>query len=408
MNLQFAVLQWGARLHYATPAALEEANMLGALYTDATESVLDNWMGRTAEKVWDGRLARLRARSLPAVIPRNKVHSYPRYTAQKKLVDLVRSDSLAERNYRYRLGSHGLAQQLIRDDFAGCNALYVHACNGTEAIEEAQRRGLFVVLEAVSMPYHKYIEREEHERHDRVFPDPDEEIKRNISFFRDEALMADLVVAASTHVENGLHELGVSPSHTTVVSYGIERGFYDRSPSPEPGRILFVGHVNHLKGVPYLAKAARILESREVDCNVRVVGGYDNGLIERPEFAGPSYVGAVPRSQVKEEFLRADVFVFPTLSDGFGIVLAEAAAAGLPIVSTPNCGDVVEDGHNGFVVPTRDPEALADRIQRLVEDRRLRSEMSSAARDRFCEHFTIQKYTENLAAAIRSRYKRIR
>ncbi|MCS4044595.1 glycosyltransferase involved in cell wall biosynthesis [Salinibacter ruber] len=382
--------------------------MLGALYTDATESVLNNWMGRTVEKMWDGRLARLRARSLPAIIPGNKVHSYPRYTAQKKLVDLVRSDSLAERNYRYRLGSHGLAQQLIRDDFAGCNALYVHACNGTEAIEEAQRRGLFVVLEAVSMPYHKYIEREEYKRHDRVFPDPDEEIKRNISFFRDEALMADLVVAASTHVENGLHELGVSPSHTAVVPYGIERGFYDRSPSPEPGRILFVGHVNYLKGVPYLAKAARILESREVDCNVRVVGGYDDGLIERPEFAGPSYVGAVPRSQVKDEFLRADVFVFPTLSDGFGIVLAEAAAAGLPIVSTPNCGDVVEDEHNGFVVPTRDPEALANRIQRLVENRRLRSEMSLAAHDRFCEHFTIQKYKENLAAAIRSRYERTR
>jgi glycosyltransferase involved in cell wall biosynthesis len=406
MNLQFAVLQWGARLHYATPAALEEAGMLGALYTDATEAVVDGWMGTQMGEILGGPLDRLRARTLPDVIPSCKVHSYPWYTAQKKLADSVRDDSLAERNYRYRLGSHGLAHKLVRDDFGGCNALYVHACNGTEAIKEAKRRGLFVVLEAVSMPYHKHIERNEYERHGRSAPDPTEEIERNISFFRDEALLADLVLAASSHVEEGLHKLGVPPARTAVVPYGIDRNFYDQPPSPTPGQVLFVGHVNYLKGIPYLAEAARLLQERNVDCQVRVVGGYDETLLSRPEFQGPTYAGPVPRNRVKEEFLQADVFVFPTLSDGFGIVLAEAAAAGLPIVSTPNCGDVVDDGKNGFVAPPRDAEALADRIQRIVEDRQLRSAMSSVSRARFRDHFTIQRYKENLATAIRSRYER--
>jgi glycosyltransferase involved in cell wall biosynthesis len=379
--------------------------MLHALYTDATNAMLDHPAGRAASALFGGRLERLRARSIPPIIPDEKVHSYPRYNVQQELSDVLRSDGRAAVNDRWGVGSHGLARKLVSDNFGGANALYVHACNGTEAIRAAKRRGHFVVLEAVSMPYHKYTEQEEYERHGASHPDSPDEIEENIDFFRDEAQMADLVVAASSYVEEGLHRLGVPTEATAVVPYGIEESFYNRKPTPIPGRVLFVGHVNRLKGVPYLAKAARLLAERSVDCDVRVVGNHRSATIDDPDFAGPTYVGPVSREAVREEFLNADVFVFPTLSDGFGIVLAEAAAAGLPIISTSHCGDVVRDGTNGFIVPIRDPEAIADRVEAILGDRNLRSQMGQASRQRFEEHFTIERYTHQLSKAIRSRYR---
>ena len=404
MDLRFSVLQWGARLHYATPAALEKAGFLHALYTDATDAVLDSWGGRVAASLFGGRLRRLLARSIPSVIPNEKIHSFPRSNVQEEISNVLRSDRLAQKNDRLGIGSHGLARKLIRDDFAGANALYVHACNGTEAIREAKRRGHFVVLEAVSMPYHKYTEKEEYRRNDDSYPDPDEEIESNIDFFREEALIADLVIAASSYVEDGLHRLGVPSERTAVVPYGIQEDFYDREPTPTPGRVLFVGHINRLKGVPYLAEAARILDRRGVDCTVRAVGAYSSDTVQQPDFAGPEYVGAVSRDNVREEFLNADMFVFPTLSDGFGIVLAEAAAAGLPIISTDHCGDVVSHSKNGFLVPLRDPEAIADRIEQIYTNRDLRQRMGAASRLRFEKLFTVDQYTKHLTEAIRDRY----
>jgi glycosyltransferase involved in cell wall biosynthesis len=111
------------------------------------------------------------------------------------------------------------------------------------------------------------------------------------------------------------------------------------------------------------------------------------------------FVAQVPRSQVQQEFRRADVFVLPTLADSFGLVHFQAMACGVPVITTPHCGSVVRDGIDGFLVPIRDAEALADRMQQLLEDRYLRRRMGMAARERAGE-FTWARYGERLLAAL--------
>jgi glycosyltransferase involved in cell wall biosynthesis len=140
---------------------------------------------------------------------------------------------------------------------------------------------------------------------------------------------------------------------------------------------------------------------------VRVVGPHDRGLVAGADFAGPRYRGQVPRSEIGHEFAEADVFVFPTLSDGFGIVLAEALRAGLPIVATPNCADVVEHGVNGLRVPTDRGDALADAIATIVSDRALREAMSRESR-RVFRRFTLEAYGERLAQTITTRFRAAR
>ena len=91
------------------------------------------------------------------------------------------------------------------------------------------------------------------------------------------------------------------------------------------------------------------------------------------------YIGHVPQSEVARRMAAADVLVFPTLSDGFGLVQLEAMAQGLPVVATSACGEVVRDGLDGFVVPPGDAVALVDRLSRLRREPDLYAAMSRAA-----------------------------
>jgi glycosyltransferase involved in cell wall biosynthesis len=72
-----------------------------------------------------------------------------------------------------------------------------------------------------------------------------------------------------------------------------------------------------------------------------------------------------PQNKLPEFYSAADLFLFPTLEDGFAVVLAQANANGLPIIATTNCcgPDVIEEGRTGWVVPIRDPQAILDRLR---------------------------------------------
>lgn len=120
-----------------------------------------------------------------------------------------------------------------------------------------------------------------------------------------------------------------------------------------------------------------------------------------PLFEGPSYLGQVPRSQVQEEFRRADLFVLPTLADSFGLAHLEAMACGVLVITTPHCGSVVCEGIDGFIVPIRDAhQVLAYRMQQLLEDRSLRTQMGVSAHERARE-FSWRRYDERLLAALK-------
>lgn len=407
---RIALIQQGPRLHYAAPAALAQHGLLQRFYTDIHADALPaRWAASLLGRHAPGPVRRLLARRLPAAIPTSKVRTSAwasvelewlsrRYPQQRKSADFV---------YDKGWGGHRLARLAIRDGFGGANALYAHPCVCTDAVFEAKRRGLFVILEAISYPFLRDVERAELTRLGRPIPweDQVENNQRNITAFRREAEIADLVLAASDYVREGLLELGLESGKVRVVPYGYDPPTSDAPIEPIPGRVLFVGAVNHLKGVHYLAEAARILARRNTGIEIHVIGPSDPVIGGYPEFVGPRYVGQIPRSEVIREIRKADVFAFPTLSDGFGIVLLEAMANGVPVVSTPHCAAITIDGVNGFVVAARDAEVLADRLESIVSDRRLRERLSQAAL-RTATEYSLFAYSLRLSHIVKAAFER--
>ena len=111
-----------------------------------------------------------------------------------------------------------------------------------------------------------------------------------------------------------------------------------------------------------------------------------------------------PRNDLPKVYAGADVYVLPSLFEGFLVTALEAMACGLPVIVSEHtfAHDVIEDGVNGYVIPIRDKEAIAERLRHLHSNPRLREEMGQAAR-RTAERFTWRRYGERIASAVSER-----
>jgi hypothetical protein len=386
--MRYLVLQMGARMHYAVPAILARRGMLAEFWTDTHA---EDWPARLAQRfpgLPKTKLGRsVLGRRLPLEVPRESVRSFPVRTLWHRL------------RGTYVDGS--INRQLLKCGFGSATGLYSLMFGDVEVISEARRRGLEVAFEQVISPDHPPIMVEERDCFPGIeaqeAPGNDE---RYLSAHRRIWQGATSILAPSVYVREGIVRLGGDREKVRLAPYAVSDHWFQSQPVPEPGRVLFVGSVGLRKGSHYLAEAAGLLAKRRVPCQIRVVGPVGGAFAGAALFAGPQYVGQVPRAQVREEFLRADVFVLPTLAEGSATAHIEALACGLPVVTTPNCGTLIRDGVEGFIVPIRDATALADRIETIVTNRPLRTEMSAKARELAQREHTWERYEERLVRAL--------
>jgi glycosyltransferase involved in cell wall biosynthesis len=156
--------------------------------------------------------------------------------------------------------------------------------------------------------------------------------------------------------------------------------------------------VNVRKGIHYLVDAARLLQDENVRFDVvGPIGIFPDAVAAAP--GNITFHGPVSRDRAEEWYRQADVFVLPTLSDGFALTQLEALAHGVPLITTPRCGRVVEDGKTGFIVPAQDAPALAEAILRFVRAPELAGGMESACREAV-KAYSIDAYGSRLLEII--------
>ena len=230
------------------------------------------------------------------------------------------------------------------------------------------------------------------------------------SYFRrreEEWVVADLVMVNSEWTKAALIRQGIAADKVIIVPLAYEvppvesqKSKVESSPRPSsfvprhPLRVLFLGQVILRKGIQYLIEAARLLEKEPIHFDVvGSIGISDKAVASAP--ANMTFHGPVSRDRTEEFYRSADLFVLPTLSDGFALTQLEAMAHGLPVIATPNCGEVVTDGIDGLIVPASDSNALAEAFQLILQDP-VKLEAMSEATQAKVKQFSLGRLGEDL------------
>jgi glycosyltransferase involved in cell wall biosynthesis len=213
-------------------------------------------------------------------------------------------------------------------------------------------------------------------------------------------LAADSVRVVSTSERDKLIRMGVPPERVWNLGWLFDPAPYLAPDGTEPRAALlrpgferlalFVGRLVLQKDLPTLVRSAALAHREHPEARFVVVGGGPEraaaevlaaaaGLGDALHFTGP-----IPHQQLPAFYAAADIFVLPSRYEGNARVLAEAAAAGLPAVTTDVSGarDTVLDGETGFVLPIGDPTAFAGRVCELLADQERAAEMGALARRR--------------------------
>lgn len=218
-----------------------------------------------------------------------------------------------------------------------------------------------------------------------------------------EELRQSFAGAAAVHVvsrdilEKAMN-FGLDPHKAALIRPAVDPRVFqppDERKSAPRFTIITTGALIWLKGFEYALLALHELQQKRVDCQFEIIGDgpekarllytlQDLGLESRV-----SLLGRLPPREVLARLQRADAFLLSSLSEGIANAALEAMSCGLPVV-TSDCGgmrEAVTDGVEGFVVPLRDPPAMAGALASLAADPHLRARMGQAARERVLRDF---------------------
>lgn len=176
----------------------------------------------------------------------------------------------------------------------------------------------------------------------------------------------------------------------------------------KPLRILFLSNLIESKGVLVLLKALVILQNRGLAFEAVFVGGegdissiqLEQYILDMDLSETVSYLGKRYGEEKQAIFESSDLFVFPTYykNECFPLVLLEAMQFSLPIITTSEGGikSIIEEGKTGFVIPQRDPQKLADKIEYLIHRPTLLNDMGANAYQRYLELFTFERFENRI------------
>lgn len=219
--------------------------------------------------------------------------------------------------------------------------------------------------------------------------------------------LADTVFVASSFTRSTLAEAPRPPADVVLVPYGAPTVDQHIQPairaSGAPLKVLFVGSLGQRKGLRYLLEA---MDSLGSGFELTLIGTVPDARCD-PLTAGLNrhrHISSLPHAGILEEMRQHHVFVFPSLFEGFGLVLPEAMACGLPIIATPHTAapDLITEGSEGFVVPIRSADAIAEKLTILAEDEDQRQAMGAAALKR-ARDITWATYRSDMAIQLRRR-----
>lgn len=232
---------------------------------------------------------------------------------------------------------------------------------------------------------------------------PNEINPRDRAAERRQVDMADHLVAVSRHMGAVTNSVLGFQRPFEVIYNGIDTRLFSPNPSlAEPGRILFTGNLIFRKGYSFLLKAApRILEACP-DATIDLIGGAggshqadvnaEHAALPENIRARVRFLGPVAHASMPEQYNRSAVFVFPSLTEAFGLTCAEAMACARPVVATNRASgpELIQQEVTGLLIDPTNAEELAQAVLRLLADPQFANALGRQARDFAMRHFSVE------------------
>jgi glycosyltransferase involved in cell wall biosynthesis len=404
--LKVVCAQIGARDHYGFPLALHQAGALGALVTDF-------WSGCRLPSSWPvlGPLAARRheglkgARVMPMNVRTLGLELLFRCCGKPGWDRIIRRNAFFQRAAEARIP---WGDPCVRSATGDAPALFSYSYASLALIQEARRRGWKTLLGQIDPgPFEaRVVEREE-----ELWPEFRGSWKKAPDCYyegwREELDLAGRIVVNSRWSFDALVAEGVAPGKIDEIPLclagprtpDIPAKSYPAAFTPtRPLRLLFLGQINLRKGVPALLAAMKQLGNQPVE--LWMAGSLQFELPARYRACeNIKWLGRVNRGLVSALYRKADLFVFPTHSDGFGMTQLEAQSWRMPVIASKNCGAVVRHEGNGLVLDEVTPEAIARALDYCLMNPGALREWSE--RSLVEERFGIEAAARGLLDAIR-------
>ena len=185
---------------------------------------------------------------------------------------------------------------------------------------------------------------------------------------------ADFISVPSFYVKKSFLDYGIKEDKIVMNPYGVGSFFKPADNlQQKPGKkftIVYVGSLSIRKGLIYLFQALNMLDLPENCYEVWFIGKVDNLLedaIRKYKRTNWKFFGHINFYELQQYLVQCDVAVHPSLEEGLSMVIPQLMSCGVPVIITPNTGgeNIIKDGENGFVVPVRSPESIANKITYL-------------------------------------------
>jgi starch synthase len=336
-----------------------------------------------------------------AGIPEAKKNAHLLWEAISRLGSRLKPKGLTSQVNWYDVLFWGHDFQVAKSLSSDLDAIYTYEDAAKRTFAAAKKKGIATLYELPLGYYQGVADEINRARQERIHLQPEAYTEPNWKQARKngELQLADAVIVPCTWALNSLRFSNAGDKKPVIkVPYGTPADEVSARSAPPDGpfTVLFAGYIGLRKGVPHLIEAWEKLQLK----NARLWLAGSLNLPKdylREHAASFEYLGAIPRVELLQRMQQADLFVFPSLAEGFGLVIGEAMASGVPVLTTMNTGgpELIEDGREGWCVAAHEVEPLIERIEWAYQNREALATMGQQARHR-AEQWTWTDYRREL------------
>lgn len=407
--MKYTVVHGGARDSYQLPGAFAEKDLLGCFVTDAYRS--SDLVGTIIKMIPKSQLRFCDLLQEACIIndPRALI-TFLALSFSRRLLPLSLLSNLHQRQNTY-LSLRSYKEAVSRNNTLLCTSYYAGpAFKKIDTFHKGKIRKLLFQIHPEPCELKKlYLEELEIQPLWASTLHAEKELHISENELEELALeprLADKILVASSYTMETLLSQGIDKSKISISPYGVDFQKYNTTGSvisqvtrKGPIHVVFVGSLIQRKGISYLLDAVKKFSVSELKLVICTRWIPDKNILSRFDLKNVEIRYHLSEKELIDQYKISDLFILPSIAEGYAHVIGEAMACGLPILATENtmARDCVTSGVEGFTIPIRSSTAIEEKLAHLVRNRDLLRHMGENACTRIQTH-TWSAFRERVRA----------